>query len=206
MFGHWKMSKGLWLWWCLVVEICQRELKRHNCVTAIAPKSNIIRIGGRFCQTLSAFLSGQKNAQKSKITQKSALESKSDLLSAHSPSEPLWRIKIITYLPSLSSACITRVNSYVCVVSRRHCLIVYAKLQSGIQNSIQNLKEYSRRRQQQDRVQSRGSRSLPQVVGWKRGGNQTKTFDFKNIEKGRQNIPYLLFSWRRSGGSRSQTK
>ena len=152
--GH--LSLGLWLWWCLVVERCQRELKWHNCITAIAPKSIFMRI------------------------------------------------EMITYLPSLSSACITRVNSYVCVVSRRHCLIVYAKLQSGIWKLKDQ--EYSRRRQQQDRVQSRGSRSLPQVVGWKRGGNQTKSFNFKNIEKGRQNIPYLLFSWRRSGGSRSQTK
>ena len=37
---------------------------------------------GRFCWTLSAFLSTQKSAQKSKTTQKSALESKSTLLSA----------------------------------------------------------------------------------------------------------------------------
>ena len=35
-----------------------------------------------------------------------------------------------------------------------------------------------------------------------------KSFNFKNIEsqKGRQNIPFLLFSWRRSGSSWSQTK
>ena len=152
------LSLGLWLWWCLVVERCQRELKEHNCITAIAPKSGITRI------------------------------------------------EIITYLPSLSSARITRVNSYICVVSRRHCLIVYAKLQSGIWKLKDQ--EYSRRRQQQDRVQSRGSISQPRVAGWKRGGSKTKSFNFKNIEsqKGRQNIPFLLFSWRRSGGSWSQTK
>ena len=44
--------------------------------------NNEVQIGGRFCWTLSAFLSTQKSAQKSKTTQKSALESKSTLLSA----------------------------------------------------------------------------------------------------------------------------
>ena len=47
------------------------------------------KIGGRFCWTLSAFLSTQKSAQKSKNTQKSAFENKFTLLSARKSAQKI---------------------------------------------------------------------------------------------------------------------
>ena len=112
------------------------------------------------------------------------------------------------HVPAISQLCPYHKSQLVRLCSQSASLPVCLCKASELNLRIIKDQEYSRRRQQQDRVQSRGSRSLPQVVGWKRGGSKTKSFNFKNIEsqKGRQNIPYLLFSWRRSGGSWSHTK
>ena len=112
------------------------------------------------------------------------------------------------HVPAISQLCPYHKSQLVHLCSQSASLPVCLCKASELNLRIIKDQEYSRRRQQQDRVQSRGSRSLPQVAGWKRGGSLIKSFHSKNIEsqKGRQNIPFLLFSWRRSGSSWSQTK
>ena len=69
--------------WAPIPRCLDQILQCYNTKTSQILIANIMMMlmRGRFCWTLSAFLSTQKSPQKSKPTQKSTLESKSTFLS-----------------------------------------------------------------------------------------------------------------------------